>query len=185
MIHSWFNVRKAAQVVAFFARAQGGSINVLKLVKLVYLADRENLNRYEFPILNDQLVSMQHGPVNSATFDCINGSAQDDADWDEFVNDRARHMVGVARAFDDDDLDELSEAELETLQHVWGEFGHMGKWEIRDWTHKHVPEWEDPNGSSYVIPYGRIFKYLGKDDPDELEERIKSEHALMESFALA
>jgi uncharacterized phage-associated protein len=64
----WYNARKAAQVAAFFAKAQGGKINVLKLVKLIYLADRLALETFEHPILEDKFVSMDHGPVNSITF---------------------------------------------------------------------------------------------------------------------
>jgi Protein of unknown function (DUF4065) len=61
----WFNVKKAAQVAAFFALKQGGQIHVLKLTKLVYLSDREFMDRYDIPITGDKLVSMDHGPVNS------------------------------------------------------------------------------------------------------------------------
>lgn len=185
MIHSWFNVRKAAQVVAFFARSEGGSINVVKLVKLLYLSDRENLNRYEFPILNDELVSMKHGPVTSATLDCINGAAPESDAWDEFVTDRANHMVGLAQAFEDAAFDELSEAELETLYAVWDRFGSMTKWQIRDWTHENLPEWEDPNGSSYRIPYSRVLKFLGKPKADQIEARIEAEHEIYQVFAHA
>src|SRR6478672_1543419 len=34
-----YNVRKAAQVTAFFAKKEGGAIEVLKVAKLLYLAD--------------------------------------------------------------------------------------------------------------------------------------------------
>ena len=50
-----YNVRKAAQVVAFFAIRQGGRINVLKLSKLVYLSDRAFVEKYDVPILYDKL----------------------------------------------------------------------------------------------------------------------------------
>ncbi len=69
----WYNARKAAQVAAFFALSEGGKINVLKLVKLIYLADRSAMEAFEAPILNDKFVSMDHGPVNSITLNLING----------------------------------------------------------------------------------------------------------------
>src|SRR6266480_1606796 len=47
----WFNVRKAAQMAAFFAKQEGGTINVLKLVKLVYLANRAAMEKYDFPLV--------------------------------------------------------------------------------------------------------------------------------------
>ena len=102
-----YNVRKAVHVVAYFALKAGGSINVLKLVKLAYLADRLFLSEYEITVLGS----------------------------------------------------------------VWKRFGHMNQWQLRDYTHDNCPEWEDPFKSSYVIPYERIFKYLGRGEHSEALER--------------
>ena len=180
----WFNARKVAQVVAFFAREQGGAINVLKLTKLVYLADRRNMEKYDFPITGDNLVSMDHGPVNSITYNCINGMEVDRGDWEQFVTDRAGYEVGLAREqLSDDDLDELSDAEIETLRETWAKFGNMSKYGIRDWTHDNCPEWEDPKGSSASIPFSRVFKYLGKAHSDELESDIRAERTIRQVFA--
>lgn len=178
----WFNTRKAAQIVAFFAREQGGTINVLKLAKLIYIADRKNMEKYDFSISGDVFVSMDHGPVNSITLNCINGLEDNRAGWDEFVSDRAGHVVALARNVTDKDLDELSHAELETLHEVWRAFGSMSKYEIRDWTHENCPEWEDPEGSSNPIPYDRVFKFLNKANAKELAEQVKIERALKASL---
>lgn len=180
----WFNVKKAAQTAAFFAREEGGNINVLKLVKLIYIADRKNMEKYDFPITGDRLVSMDHGPVNSITLNYINGLVDRGA-WEAFITDRNQYQVGVVRALSDEDLDELSAAELGTLKEVWNEFGKLTKYQIRDWTHKNCPEWEDPNGSSEPIPYARIFKYLGKENAVELEENIEIERNLRATLASA
>lgn len=175
----WFNTRKVAQIVAFFARQEGGSINVLKLTKLVYLADRQNMKKYEFPITGDNLVSMDHGPINSITYNCINGMESDRGEWEALINDRAGYEVGLANSpLVDEELDQLSEAELETLYEVWSEFGHLTQYAIRDWTHKNCPEWENPDGSSTPIPFSRVFKYLGKEHAEHLEQNIRSERKL-------
>lgn len=180
----WFNTRKAAQVVAYFAIREGGAINVLKVTKLVYLADRKNMEKFEFPITGDNFVSMDHGPVNSLTYDCINGMQGEKAEWEQFVTDRSGYTVGLARdAISEADLDQLSEAELETLGEIWTEFGGMTQYQVRDWTHDNCPEWEDPNGSSNPIPFARVFKYLGKAVADDLEKQIKAERAIQASFA--
>ncbi|MDB5243909.1 MAG: hypothetical protein JWP57_4535 [Spirosoma sp.] len=180
-----FNTRKSAQIAAFFAREAGGTIAVLKLVKLIYLADRENLELYDFPITGDTLVSMTHGPANSDTLDCINGKAAEHGDWEEFVADRDGHDVRVARPVTDEDLDELSRAELGTLASTWRRFGKMTKYEIRNWTHENLPEWQDPNGSSVPIPYSKIFALFGRSDPVDLERALHSERSLRASFAAA
>jgi uncharacterized phage-associated protein len=175
-------VRKAAQVAAFFARAAGGRVNVLKLSKLVYLADREFASRYDEPMLDDRLVSMDHGPVNSGTLDRINGMGGPDSDWDAFVAPRSGYDVPVARQLSDDDFDELSKAEREVLTHIWQRFGRMTQYEIRDYTHGACPEWENPQGSSTPIPYERLFKFLKKQDPEGLAESVEETRRLNRTF---
>ena len=175
----WYNSRKAAQIAAYFAMRDGGDIAVLKVVKLIYLAERQFMADFEASMLRDQLVSMEHGPVNSITLNRINGSGDDGGKWAEFVTDRANHQVSVAKAeLTVNDLDELSRAELRTLEKTWNDFGHMTKWEIRDYTHDHCPEWEDPDFSSQPIPYSRVFKFLGKANPEELERKILRERKI-------
>ena len=177
-------MRKAAQVAAFFALKQGGEINVLKLTKLIYLADRRFMQKFDAPLLGDELVSMDHGPVNSMTYDCINGSQADRADWNQFITDRLAYSIGVASpAVTIARLDELSRADTEVLEETWASFGHMTKYEIRDYTHRNCPEWEDPHGSSTPIPYERVFKYLAKSDAAELAENVQQERALSRALA--
>ena len=180
----WFNVRKAAQVSAFFAREEKGSINVLKLVKLVYLANRAAMEKFDFPLFNDNLVSMDHGPVNSLTYDYINGARLERDGWDEFLTGRAGYAVGLVNpSLSIDDLDELSVAELEVLDETWKNFGHLDKWSIRDYTHRNCPEWEDPDSSSEPIPYARVFKFLDKKDSEYLARRIIEQRRIDEAFA--
>lgn len=181
-----YSPRKAAQVAAFFALQAGGAINVLKLAKLLYLSDREHLARYDLPILFDKFVSMDHGPVTSITLNYISGCEEDRDDWSSFVSDRAGYDVGVAS--DDlkvEDLDELSDAEIDTLQAVWEKFGGMGKYEIRDWTHDHCGEWEDPHGSSSPIPYERVLKFLGKEHSAEIDRHIEAVRGIDKALSYA
>jgi uncharacterized phage-associated protein len=145
-----YNPRKASQTVAFFALKTGNNaVNVLKAVKLVYLSDRENIANYGFPILDERRVCMKHGPVNSYTYDHIKGEVppEHDGGWAEFVSDRAGHNVGLANdALKIDDLDELSDAELDTLESVWANYGHLDQWQLVEFTHDKakIPEWIDP-----------------------------------------
>lgn len=174
-----FDIRKAAQVAAYFAKAEGGSINVLKLTKLIYLADRKFLERYDATIINDRFVSMDHGPVNSATLNYINGCAEDRDNWEQFIADRERHMVALARPdLSVDDLGALSDAEIEVLNEIWREFGHMGRFQIADWTHDNCPEWEDPQGSSNPISFATLLAHLHKAHAREIEQQIETERRL-------
>lgn len=159
-----FTVRKVAQMAAVFAKAQGGIINVLKLVKLLYLADREALHRHGFPISFDNVVAMPHGPVLSKTLDLINGfvDGPKGAQWDEWIGDREDHNVTLRRDFSRTDLDELSDTDLEVVHDVISQFGKWDQWTLRDYTHN-LKEWRDPNGSRVAIPDEEILIALGRD----------------------
>jgi uncharacterized phage-associated protein len=142
------------------------------------------MEKFDFPLVNDNLVSMDHGPVNSLTFNYINGYQEERAAWEEFVTDRAGYSVGLVRPdLSLDDLDELSVADLEVLTETWQRFGHLERWAIRDWTHQHCPEWEDPDGSSQPIPYERVFKFLSKADSEFLAQRVIEQRRIDEAFA--
>ena len=58
-----FNEAKATQAAARLLRNRGGRMSYMKLIKLLYLADREALARWGRPITTDSYVSMKHGPV--------------------------------------------------------------------------------------------------------------------------
>lgn len=176
-----FKVTKAAQLAAYLAQKQGGSINLLKLVKMLYLADRSFMSEYDMPMLYDQPHSMEHGPVVSITYDLITG-ANESPDWDKYVSDRAGHDVAAQKNFSREDFNWLSEVEIECIDRLWDQYGHMNQWELVDYTHEHCAEWEDPGKSSFPIPYERIFKALGKSEADvrakAVKEQIKLERVL-------
>lgn len=185
-----YQPKKAAQLIAaLILKGQGKSINILKAVKLVYLADRESIRRHGFPILDEDRYSMPHGPVNSMTYRHLNGEMDLQAcGWSEVLEDRANHNIALAQpGVSEDDLDELSDADLACIEQVWSDFGHMDQWALVAWTHNpdNVPEWEDPNGGSQKIPYRRILQALGVDNPDELEEAMKAQREIDLAFELA
>jgi len=173
-----YNARKASQTVAFFAMKNGAMpLAVIKAVKLVYLADRESVRRFGFPILDEDRVSMKHGPVNSETYSMINGESDPTENgWSEFLRDREDNNISVARPeLTEDDLDELSDADIEVLDAVWNRFGQMTKWQLRDWTHiqANVPEWENPGSSSWPIPLERMMAHLNVPNFEEQAAAVR------------
>ena len=164
--------RKVAQMAAYFLLKRGGRMSHLKLIKLLYLTDRENLTRYGFSISGDNAVSMDHGPALSTTLDFLNGCVRSQpGGWEDWISDRENHEVSLAKQTDFDDLDELSQADLGTLNTIWDNFGHMSRWEVRDYTHEHCPEWENPQGTSNPIPFKRILGYTGWNEFAEEQSR--------------
>lgn len=184
-IPDWFQTRKAAQVAAFFAARAGGKINILKAVKLIYLADRLSMDRRDAPITNDQYVSMKFGPVNSSTYNYLNGVASTRTEqWHEFIGIRNGNYIPLSREVQiPDDLDELSRSEIVILSETWQVFENIDRFDLAEWTHKFCPEWVDPHGGSIPIEYSTIFHRLGKHDPISLAENLQAERRLVAEFA--
>lgn len=183
-IPRWFDVRRAAQVVAFFAIQSGGVINILRVTKLVYLADRLSMDKREYPITRDNFVSMPFGPVNSYTYSYMKGTVQDRAqDWAEFIAPERRHKIFLSKEIVEDDLDELSRSDLAVLHDTWNAYRHIGdQFDLAEFTHQYCPEWRDPDGSSVPIDFATVYKKLGKEDPIELAEQIQADRVLSASF---
>lgn len=164
-----YNARKAAQVIAYFAFRAGGPLHVVRAAKLVYLGDRESIRMWGAPILDEDRVSMKHGPVNSATYDRMKDRHDPrQPGWAEFVTNRQDHCVAARPGLTPDALDELSEADIRALDAVWQQFGGMDEWALAEWTHDpaNVPEWSDPHGSAVPIPLRDMMAHAGVPDPD-------------------
>lgn len=160
-----FDPATVAQMSAFFANKEGGTIYVLKLMKLLYLADRLSIELFDEPISWDRMISMDNGPALSDTLNYINGFKNSDQSrgWDDWIKDRENHQVSTAKdELNRNDLDHLSDADIDILENIWSRFGHMTRWEIRDYTHDNCPEWKHPKGSSNTIDYEDVLREIGR-----------------------
>ena len=164
MLKELFNEKKAAQVAAFFLIQANAGLSILKLMKLMYLAERLSFENYGEGLVGDRLVSMPHGPVLSITHNYMNGELTSAADgWDSWISDRAEHSLSLndaKRHATVDDLLELSDADIGVLGTTWQQFGGMSGWQLREYTHSHCPEWQDPDGSMIPMKPEDLFKAL-------------------------
>jgi uncharacterized phage-associated protein len=166
---------RATQAAARLLKAGGGCMNHMKLIKLLYLADRRSLINHGRPITFDSYVSMPHGPVLSFTLDRINDAAPPDKSsyWHTVISERDGHEV---RLLDGVPNDQLSSAEETILDEVWSEFGERSQWDLRDYSHT-LPEWHDPEGSSVPIQIRDILmaEGLSESDVNEIEDALRAE----------
>ncbi|MCA1791519.1 MAG: SocA family protein [Thioalkalivibrio sp.] len=169
-----FREEKATQAAARLLRLRGGSMSHLKLIKLLYLVDRESLIRWGRPVTHDSYFSMPHGPVLSFTLDRINQPEYSPgAYWHTVVAGKQNNEVRLVS--DAVPNDHLSEAEEQLIDEIFARFGYMTRWQLRDYTHT-LPEWRDPDGSSRPIDPADILRTAGFSEDDiravasELEE---------------
>jgi uncharacterized phage-associated protein len=176
-----YDVRKAAQVVAFLIREQGGTADMIKTVKLAYLSDRQFLDLYGRPILNDGLYCLDHGPIDSTTLNYIKGNISDGTKrsiWAEYVTsvDTTTWQFSIAK--DDIYFSELSDAEETVLRGVVEEFKDVKPFGLVDWIHENCRKWVNPRGTSTHLDYKDVFKALGKDHLDKRVKHVKKSASL-------
>lgn len=177
-----FMSAKAAQVAAYFVAMAGGRIEKLKLAKLGYLAERRHLDRYDTPITYDELYSLPHGPICSHSLNGIDGKTHDSKQWNR-ISPHGRGLVVGKSQISREEVDELNDAEVETLEGVWAEFGKFSGNQLRAWTHEpdNVPEYVDVGeGRRMPIDYREMLKALGKSDEvaQTIVDRIASHRRL-------
>lgn len=164
-----YNAPKTAQIAARLLNRGGGTLNVVKLMKLLYLVDREALKTMHRPLTGDRMVSMPRGPVLSRTYEVSQGQyAACDGGWDSWMADRENHMISLRDNVvpSREALTELSDADIAIVDQVWAQFGQLNEWDLVQFTHDRCAEWVDPNGSSARIDYVTVLRAVGK-SPEE------------------
>lgn len=156
MISYRFDEKKATQAAAHLLALDGGAMKYMKMIKLLYLADRHAIIQQGCPITGDRFVSMKNGPVLSQVFDFIKGSPGTGNYWRQFISQPANYTVELlSDSQAAPPLEDLSEQEVEWLNYVYSVYGHMSEWALVHHCHD-LPEWEDPGASSVPIPVERI-----------------------------
>lgn len=151
-----YSARKSAQAAAFIIQQNGGPIDLIALIKLLYLADRRSLVETGMPITGDKMVNMPLGPVLSYTYDSakLPREWKENKEWCEYLSDREGNKIALTA---EPRLDDLSEYETDLLAETFQKYGRMGTWKLVDFTHK-LPEWHDPEGSSTAIDHSEILR---------------------------
>lgn len=138
-------------------------MNVLKLMKLMYLADRETLVRWGWSLTGDAYVSMPKGMVLSRTYNLVNEETWPTSYWKTHISAPEGYNVNL---IDEPGTDELSAAEMELIDEIYEKFGYLNRWVLVDKIHHHLPEWVDPDGSSIPIEYRSVLEEAGKSEQE-------------------
>src|SRR5438128_1521323 len=83
----YFDFKKSVQAAGVFLQLDGGSMNYMRLLKLLYIADRESINSIvEEPITGDTPFAMERGPILSQLFGYIEGTRPLTRDWQAYFS---------------------------------------------------------------------------------------------------
>lgn len=176
-----FHLRKTVQAAGVLLDlATGSQMSYLRLIKLLYIADRECLAASGRPITGDRVVAMPYGPVFSQTLDIIKGLSPKSPEWDRYVQ-RDNYTVRLAVS---PGIGELSRFEIKKLQEITRRYEDLDDWEIVELTHQ-FPEWvrNNPGQSSKPIPLAHILEAVGCGDRVEAIQRdIEEQDAISREF---
>lgn len=176
-----FVAEKLTEVAAIFVDKCGREVEVLKLVKLLYLAERKSFERRGGPIFGGSYFSLPHGPITSEGLDLINGRGDevDQAYWDEAITRRNGNDLQLKR---DPRTAKVSAAERLILDEIFSEHGGRTAGELRNWCHRNLPEYEEVEQGRRPI----TTKELGlavDSDPASIAEEAAARQFLQNVFA--
>jgi uncharacterized phage-associated protein len=147
-----FQPKKATETAMFFIDKEGGKMEILKLAKLLYLAERKSIELRDVPIFGGKYCSLPFGPITSETLDCCNGKGKKAnlAIWNKAIAPRAENSNWIELARAKHDPQYISPREQNILEELWKEHGSKGAIELKDWCHENIDEYEETTGQEAI-----------------------------------
>ncbi len=162
-----FGTRKIVEAAGVLLRSEPcRRMSYLRLLKLLYISDRESLQETGRPIIGTRTVAMEHGPVHSEVLDLIKGQRWDEPVWGEFIR-KDGYEVELQKEKEPGVLS-LSRYEIGKLDEVAARYRDMDDWQLVGITHE-FPEWEmnHKEGTSTDIPLQDIIQAVGRSAEQE------------------
>ncbi len=177
-----FKIDKTMQAIATLLRFHDTKeMSYLRLLKLLYIADRESLKETGRPITGDHIVAMEHGPVLSGVFELIKGEHTAWKAWSEHFKKNG-YRIEVTN---DPGNGKLSKYEIGKLRELSEKYADKNEWEMVEIVHT-FEEWKknDPGKSSKPIPLAHILEAVGRaDDKEVIEQDARDQTAFDRLFA--
>lgn len=164
-----FDFERACQAVACLLRPLPGQrMNYMRLLKLLYLAERKSLAESGAPMAGGSVVAMERGPVLEDVFSLIRQKHACTPEWSQYF--RLDHYELVM--LKDPGNRRLTPIIVDILNAVASMHEEHDEFDMVDITH-HLPEWKknDPGKSSRPIPLRDILEAVGRGD--EFEQIIE------------
>jgi uncharacterized phage-associated protein len=175
-----FNPHKAVQAAGVILRAEGKRTTRLRLLKLLYIAERKCLAETGRQLIGGKLVAMDHGPLHSDVLNLINGIHPNEPLWSKYFSAHGPREVELT---DEPDVGRLSQYEIELLNRMSEMHASMNDYCLSMATHG-FQEWVDAfrPGTSTTIPIRMIVEQAcGAEQADEIVQAI-TDRAVFDEF---
>lgn len=179
-----YDARKAAQLAAFFVAKGDRSISKLKLAKLLYLSERQCAEDWGLPMFFDRYYSIKDGPICTNALSGIDGKADREI-WQPLVQLTNNRTVILSHGAPIEDLSELSQADIEIANKIWNRFGAMTPTEIREWTHRNLPEYQETQTGRVEITPQDMARGIGLASPNDFAQAVAEIRSMREDDPFA
>ena len=129
-----FHFERALQASACLLRLDGKRMAYLRLLKLLYIADREWLAETGESITGDRAAAMKNGPVLANVYDLIKGNGSKAGVWDDYIHKEGYVVVLVA----DPGRGALSKGIVNKLTEITERYRQLDDWELSE-AHPRIP----------------------------------------------
>ncbi len=174
-----FDFHNTLQASGVLLSLDANRMAYIRLLKLLYIADREWLAEAGRTITGDEAVAMRNGPVLSRVYDLIKGVASRADEWNDCIR-KVDYSVELKK---DPGRGKLSKGEIEKLIEVAERYRAMDDWELSEQTHE-FPEWRNhyrPDAST-PIPWQEMLEAQGKAEVIEIAERDEAARQYLDSL---
>ena len=154
---------KILQEIIYLLSLNDKKMNLLKLMKELYLIDRDSIAERNTSVSGDVFFSMPHGPVLSQTLNMLNDL--DNNNWGDYLEAADTPYYPDIKIKRNIDFDRLSKKDKDYIQTVSDKFKDYSPKKLENYTHK-LSEWVDPQGSSLKIRYRDVMLALGKSEEE-------------------
>jgi hypothetical protein len=175
----------AAQAVAYFTARAGGKIARQKLLALLYLADREGLRRYGAMITGDYLLALPSGPGLWHITNVLGSGRPLPTPWNEWIEGSDAAEVALTRDVCRDNLDHLSEVNMECLDAAWRQAGGLDSADVPSYLQRYCPEGNIAPDAFPQISEITLLEVLGHGPADArwIFDRLETHRHMNEYFA--
>lgn len=176
-----FKFNKALQAAAYLLRRETSQeMNYMRLLKILYIANRESIFLTGWPIIGGRTAAMKRGPVPSETYNLIKGQELRGPEWSRYIQKKEYNV----RLICDPGQASLSRFDIETLERVAEDHRAHDEWELVEITHG-FPEWQknDP-GESLMnwIQTSDIFEAVNRQFDSDINNDAKEDRAFARLF---
>lgn len=177
-----FDSEKAIEAAAVIARREGKRIGPMRLLKLLYIADRVAIEQRGRPIIGSRAVAMDHGPLHSDVYNMIKGDHPANPRWSRFFTRLSKRELQL-----DNEPDNkcLSQHDIQILNEVVDDHSDLDDWYLSKKVTHQFQEWIDnyEEGTSKPIEIEQIIDAVGRtQDKDGILQDLRDNEAFDKFF---